>query len=194
MEPYFGIVYICPLIVSIVCFEPRICIVSSVGLAMSIAELVLPIDNQLFYIADIHVGIYVRRWLGISTALILCMQKGTVRWLVMSIVSTTDTIVGFIFAKYLFEYDIVLCIAYVLVVCTSSFIGLAPHIIRPVLYGVAIVLLAVQLINTVEYIDALLLAASACFAMLSVYSAEFIKNAESFVVLVKRILKTDQYT
>lgn len=160
---------------------------------MSVAELTLPIDNELFYIADIHIGIYVRRWLGITTALILCMQKGTVRWLVMSIVSSTDTIVGLIFTKYLFEYDIVLCIAYILVVCTSYLVGLGPQIIRPVLFLVAILLLITQLITTVEYVDAILLAAASCFAMLSVYSAEFINNTKSFLILANRIIDTDEY-
>lgn len=192
MEPYFGIVYICPLIVSIICFEPRICIVSAVGFALSIAELTLPLREDVFYIADIHIGTYVRRWMGITTALILCMQKGTVRWLVMSIISATDTIVGFVFAQYLFEYDLVLCIAYILVACTSFLIGMGPVIIRPVLYVLAIICLVAQLITLEAYIDAIFLASASSLAMLSVYSAEFVKNTSAFVVLASRILDTDE--
>ncbi len=192
MEPYFGVVYICPLIVSIICFEPRICIVAAIGVVLSIAELTLPLREDVFYIADIHIGTYVRRWIGITTALILCMQKGTVRWLVMSIISVTDTVVGFIFAQYLFEYDLVLCIAYILVVCTSFMIGMSPVIIRPTLYVLAVICLVAQLISLEAYIDAILLAAASSLAMLSVYSAEFVQNTRAFIVIASRIIDTDE--
>ena len=180
MEPYFGVVYICPLIVSIICFEPRICIVAAIGVVLSIAELTLPLREDVFYIADIHIGTYVRRWIGITTALILCMQKGT------------DTVVGFIFAQYLFEYDLVLCIAYILVVCTSFMIGMSPVIIRPTLYVLAVICLVAQLISLEAYIDAILLAAASSLAMLSVYSAEFVQNTRAFIVIASRIIDTDE--